>query len=112
MKYYCKFKYLLLKIVSEEFSVYYCLSNIKYLCVSDPTEAEGAGSTGRRQTELDEAVRWIGLPQGRGNEEEEHRLKIVQEMLFSPLTFQVLLCHIIILFYALCEYHHPNKTKI
>lgn len=48
-----------------------------FLCVSDQTEAEGAGSKGRHQTELEKAVRWISLPKGwRGNEEEEHRLKV------------------------------------
>lgn len=47
------------------------------VCVSDPTETKAAGSKWRHQTELEEAVRWIGLPQGRGDKDKDHRLKIV-----------------------------------
>ena len=42
-------------------------------CLSAQTEAEGPGAERRRQAELEEAVGWKSLPQGREEDQEEEK---------------------------------------
>ena len=46
------------------------IQDSKCFCISAQTEAKAEGGEWRRQTELEEAVRWKSLPQGREEDKE------------------------------------------
>ncbi len=57
-------------------------SNVEF-CISAQTEAEGPGAERRRQTELEEAVRWKGLPQGEEGDERRRRTLLEKRWSFN-----------------------------